>query len=226
MQAERSPAGRKVVEHLMEVGARVEQRLELVDDDDEPCRAVFRQEHGVEQVPRPVSGEHALAVAELGSQARHDAVRRSRFQVGHHPDHVWQGLHRLEGGAALAVHEEQRELLRRALRGESRDPSDEQLALATPGRAADQGMGSVRPEVQQLHALDPGPDGDPERVGPPVGSRRRPSPPHRMHLREGDVGRQTRERRGLPRRECGGGERPDDVLRLGFREERRRHRHG
>ena len=59
----------------------------------------------------------------------------------------------IERAAALEVDQHERQVVRRGPGGQAGDQGAEQLALARPGRAGDEGVGAVAHQVEREHAV-------------------------------------------------------------------------
>ena len=97
------------------------------------------------------AAQQPLAVLQLGLQGPQRALDERLVEVGDHPDGVRQARARVERGAALEVHQQERELARVGGGGERGDQAAQQLALARAGRPADE---RVRPVALHVEAED------------------------------------------------------------------------
>ncbi len=150
VDAERAAALRDVDDAVDELGHLAGQRRELVDDEHERGRGL-----GVlpllelEEVLRLLAVEEVLAVVQLGAQARERASHEVRAQVGDEADAVRQVDAVGERGAALVVHEEERDAIGAVLRRHAEHPRLQELGLAGSRRAADERVRALRAEVER-----------------------------------------------------------------------------
>ena len=89
-----------------EVGEPLDHGLEFVDHDDEPRQLDVVVERA--DVAGARLGQHALAMAQLGTQAQHGALGLAFIEIGDDARHVRQVADRLEGRTALEVDEQER----------------------------------------------------------------------------------------------------------------------
>ncbi len=166
---QRAAARRDVREDRREVGMLLQERGELVDDDDQA------REHspGVRDAAHPVRCEHLLSAPQLGAQAAHTALRAARVQVGDDGGDVRQRAQRLERGAALEVREHETHLLRRVHGGKSGHPAHQELALARPRHSRDQRVRAVGHEIHDDRSVGVATEHDGQRIPGETRRRRR-----------------------------------------------------
>jgi hypothetical protein len=143
VHAERAPAGSDVGEEVVQFGSCGDEGGVLVDDDHEPREIRGR----LIDVARSFPGEHTFAMADLCAQALDGPQRPCLVEVGEDARHVRQPGERVERAPAFEVDEKQSELLRSARTAHRDHPRRQQLALARPGHAHDDGVRPVRNEV-------------------------------------------------------------------------------
>ena len=154
VQAERpTPLGD--VDHAVdELRDLLDERGELVDDDDQARRrGDLAPALELDEVLGLVLGEDVLAVPQLGRQRRQGPAHQVRGQVGDQADGVRQVDAVAEGRPTLVVDEQEAEPLRRVRHGHAEDPRLQQLGLAGAGGATDQRVRAVGPQVDRERAL-------------------------------------------------------------------------
>ena len=113
VQAERAAALGDVDDAVDELGHLLDERRELVDDDDERRRGVdLAAALELDEVLGLVPGEQVLAVVQLGRERRERPAHEVRRQVGDEADGVRQLDAVAEGRAALVVDEQEGDALR------------------------------------------------------------------------------------------------------------------
>ena len=133
-----------------ELGNLAGERGELVDDEHESRRgfgiAPLLQ---LEEVLGLLAVEQMLAMVQLGTQARQRAAHQVRAEVGDEPDAVRQLDAIGERRAALVVDEEEGDAVG-AVRGRHAEhPRLKELRLAGAGRPADEGVRSLRAQIER-----------------------------------------------------------------------------
>ena len=201
-----------------EVGHLVDQRLQLVDHDDQARHALGTR--GLDpavalEVARTRCREDALAPTQLGAEGAQGPGHEVLVEVGDQPDDVGQGRTGPEGGTALEVDQHERQLVGRARDREGGDEGAQELGLARPRRSAHEDVRAVADEVDREGTVGCHADHG-------LGGRRSPGPaaPPGCDLRRRDVGEAVRLRERDRLREAAGdavagpqrGQRPRDAL--------------
>ncbi|WAB83145.1 hypothetical protein OVN20_08555 [Microcella daejeonensis] len=220
MDAERAPAGGEIGEQRRQLLDRLDERRVLVDDDQHPAQHAPGQ---LGDVAAAVLEQQPLTTTQLGPKTAERPLGRLGREIGHESDDVRQRGESREGGPALEVDQEYRVL---AGRGRARPPQHEgaqQLAFAAARRASDEGVRTIRHQIEMNGALIPHAD-------------RNAAGPLRARARElGDAHRGRESRLGLhgsDQLDLEGGDRFEpqvDADRTRYLEPRARgraHRHG
>ncbi len=169
VQAEAAAAQRHVDHPVDELRYLLGERGELVDDDEQAGRRVrMALALHLEKILGVGLLEEQLAVVQLGVQRDQRPSHLVAVEVGHEADRVRQLDALLERGTTLVVDEQERDPLGTVHRGQPGDERLEELALAGAGRAGDEGVRTVLPDVEnercpRLHA-----DDDPQAVPIPA----------------------------------------------------------
>ena len=169
-----------------EVWELLGQRGELVDDEHEAgqgCRGgrAVCTRSASHRPDQPAVLLHVLGApglqdrlppAELGGQRGERPFDERPVEVGDEPDRVGQPGTRPEGGPALVVDQDERQLVRSVGQRERGEQGLQQLALARPGGPGHQGMGAVTGQVDGENAVVALPEhrtGRPPAGGGPAG---------------------------------------------------------
>ena len=169
-----------------ELGQLLGERRELVDHHHEPRERSVDGAAIARQVVDAHGAQQPFASTHLGIEAHQHPFGEPVVEVGHHADGVRQPLAGVERRSALEVDEDHRDVVGARLCGERHHQRAQQLALARPGGAGDEPVGTVAYEVDVDDAVVRHPEpGDRSRVAPGVCANdgRSPTPRRRRPVR-------------------------------------------
>ncbi len=159
MDPEAAPALGDVDDAVDELRDLALEGRELVDDDHERRgRDIGMAPLELDEVFDAVLVEDLLALAQLGVEREQRAPDQVGVQVGHHPHRVRQPHAVLERGSALVVDEQEAQPVGRVVERQGRHERLQQLALAGAGRARDERVRAVGPEIQRQRTVAAVPD--------------------------------------------------------------------
>jgi len=154
VQAQRSTSLGDIDDALDETRDLLDQRGELVDDDDQARRDVdLTAPLELREVLGPVPRQQVLAVAKLGRQGGQRPPDQVGRKVGDQTNSVRQRHAVAERRTALVVHEQEGDSLRGVRSRHTKDPRLKELRLAGPSGATDQGVRTIRTQVERKGGL-------------------------------------------------------------------------